>query len=580
MIDTTKNPANPVDSIPTRATRITRQVNRARKRMQSFVILVFVVLGAPIVAIYFSKADQVLLLKLFVIIYFSFLPALIYLQFITVKGKTLYDEYVHNLYRLHIDRYENLPEPGKHTVFYPEYRKEVKRQKDPDDTNMYKKKFEALYGTLPSRKDGTFAIHGETLVPVVIATLIISVSWVLLVEPQSIFKITVVPEAGPAGAGLGVEGQSAGARVPIDTIRFAILGAYFYVLQMLVRRYFQNDLRTSAYLNATMRFIVVIPLVWVIDILLESNTDVQHEHVAALAFIIGIFPTVGWQAIIALVKLPIKSVVPSLKQQYPLSDLDGLNIWYESRLLEEGIEDMQNLATANLVDLMLNTRIPIERLVDWVDQSLLYLHLRTEKEEKAENKKVSRQMFRSIGIRTAMDVHILFESEERSLIARLEKETLGQPDILTVLNKTLQNDPSFFHVKQWKDYHEFIPRPRPAGQDKSVAGTDPVDITFKNNSKENINVFWVDYDGQEVFYGALEPEAEHKQSTFVTHLWRIKLAENDHLIKAIIADSDERVLEITDETIELAEKNPLIRSWVTDLNVPEGESVTEMSSSS
>lgn len=33
---------------------------------------------------------------------------------------------------------------------------------------------------------------------------------------------------------------------------------------------------------------------------------------------------------------------------------------------------MQNLATADMVDAMLNPRIPVERLVDWVDQSLLY----------------------------------------------------------------------------------------------------------------------------------------------------------------------------------------------------------------
>jgi len=74
-------------------------------------------------------------------------------------------------------------------------------------------------------------------------------------------------------------------------------------------------------------------------------------------------------------KVSPQDLVPSLEQTYPLSDLDGLNIWYESRLLEEGIEDMQNLTTVNLVDVMLNTRIPVERLVDWIDQSILFLHL-------------------------------------------------------------------------------------------------------------------------------------------------------------------------------------------------------------
>jgi hypothetical protein len=52
-----------------------------------------------------------------------------------------------------------------------------------------------------------------------------------------------------------------------------------------------------------------------------------------------------------------------------------LSIWYEVRLVEESIEDMQNLATANFVDVMLHTRVPVGRLVDWVDQAYLYLHL-------------------------------------------------------------------------------------------------------------------------------------------------------------------------------------------------------------
>jgi hypothetical protein len=68
-------------------------------------------------------------------------------------------------------------------------------------------------------------------------------------------------------------------------------------------------------------------------------------------------------------------VVPSLSPPYPLNQIDGLSVWYEARLLEEGIEDMQSLATANFVDVMLHTRVPVGRLVDWVDQAQLYLHL-------------------------------------------------------------------------------------------------------------------------------------------------------------------------------------------------------------
>jgi hypothetical protein len=67
--------------------------------------------------------------------------------------------------------------------------------------------------------------------------------------------------------------------------------------------------------------------------------------------------------------------VPSLSPPYPLNQIDGLSVWYEARLLEEGIEDMQSLATANFVDVILHTRVPVGRLVDWVDQAHLYLHM-------------------------------------------------------------------------------------------------------------------------------------------------------------------------------------------------------------
>ena len=84
---------------------------------------------------------------------------------------------------------------------------------------------------------------------------------------------------------------------------------------------------------------------------------------------------VGMQAIQRFAATALRVVVPSLNPPYPLNQIDGLSVWYEARLLEEGIEDMQSLATANFVDVILHTRVPVGRLVDWVDQAHLYLHL-------------------------------------------------------------------------------------------------------------------------------------------------------------------------------------------------------------
>jgi hypothetical protein len=51
--------------------------------------------------------------------------------------------------------------------------------------------------------------------------------------------------------------------------------------------------------------------------------------------VIGVFPIVGLQAIQSLIAKLFNWPVPSLKKDYPLSDLDGLNVWYESRLLPD-----------------------------------------------------------------------------------------------------------------------------------------------------------------------------------------------------------------------------------------------------
>ena len=92
-----------------------------------------------------------------------------------------------------------------------------------------------------------------------------------------------------------------------------------------------------------------------------------------LAFFIGVFPQIGIQLLKAGTGKLLSQAVPSMTARFPLSDLDGLTVWDQARLLEEGIEDVHALATANLVDLLLGTRVPVNTLVDWVDQALLCL---------------------------------------------------------------------------------------------------------------------------------------------------------------------------------------------------------------
>jgi hypothetical protein len=83
-----------------------------------------------------------------------------------------------------------------------------------------------------------------------------------------------------------------------------------------------------------------------------------------------------------------------MESDLPLSDLDGLTVWHEARLAEEDIENIPNMATTDLVELFITTRFPPERIIDWVDQAILYTQLG------AQNKEF-RDVLRLHGIRTA-----------------------------------------------------------------------------------------------------------------------------------------------------------------------------------
>ena len=151
---------------------------------------------------------------------------------------------------------------------------------------------------------------------------------------------------------------------------------------------------------------------------------------------IGVFPQIGMKAIQNLIALPLRPLIPSLVRDYPLSDLDGLNIWYESRLLEVGIEDMQNLATANLVDAILKTRVPVDRLVDWVDQAHLFLRVRD-----VEDGPQDRSALRRLGIRTATDLEDAFEPGYAPGVFGSAPTTEGQSEeFLELLRRVLNTE--------------------------------------------------------------------------------------------------------------------------------------------
>jgi hypothetical protein len=147
---------------------------------------------------------------------------------------------------------------------------------------------------------------------------------------------------------------------------------------------------------------------------------------------------------------------PRLEEEHPLTRLEGINLYDRSRFMEEGIENVENLAHHNLIELMLSTRISTNRLVDLFDQAILYIHLGLEPDAILQ----TRKQLLDYGIRTATDLEAARQSAKQRANGDLEKllNLLNEPDaepaalsrLQTILD-TLQDDDWMTYLRNWRE---------------------------------------------------------------------------------------------------------------------------------
>ena len=387
-------------------------------------------------------------LKLFALWCLAFLPGWLYVRFLDLRAKALWSEYVLNLHRLGWDLPWHLPMPPVASGFYERW--EAGPHGRPAD-NLYRQKFEAYYGRqiTSSAPDQNYSVKSESLFPVFLATAVLAVGWAAVLWDTRFVT-------HPSG--------------PWDVMKYGFLGAYAFVTSMLIRRFFQSDLRPSAYATAVYRITLVLLIVAVLHQVLGGAAAVAGHAELAVAFVVGFFPLVGLQALQRVTSRALRWFVPPVTSEYPLDQLDGFNLWYEARLTEEGVEDMQNLTTMNLVDVILHTRVPAGRLVDWTDQAFLLTHLeRVDRDElnrlrSADQPAVAgraplsgaqaRVNLRRVGIRTATDLLKAFsvEQEGGKRVFRVPDglEPPLPPNQLRLLVAVLAAEPGLAPVWNWQ----------------------------------------------------------------------------------------------------------------------------------
>jgi hypothetical protein len=154
--------------------------------------------------------------------------------------------------------------------------------------------------------------------------------------------------------------------------------------------------------------------------------DVNMATVCIVTFFIGFFPEQGLNWITATAQKALRQRGGIAKERR-LSEIEGLSIWHQGRLRQEGIENVQNLATADVPALVIGTPFPVHQIVDWVDQAIMLTYASQEQFETLEK----------VGLRCASDV--LTAAGDNKRLNQLASATGLNKDALRMLYLALQS---------------------------------------------------------------------------------------------------------------------------------------------
>jgi hypothetical protein len=281
----------------------------------------------------------------------------------------------------------------------------------------YGAQMEEAYGSEQHRRAGARLAGGRRF-PVVLASMLLALGWTAaLLRPE-------LTSGSVGGTGDTLVQLF---RPERSVVTFAFLGAYVFTLEVVVRGYLRGDLRPKTYTRIAVRLLTVVAVAFVLDTMAVGTTSRAGWLWAA--FIAGVFPDWGLQIILERVRgLSLgKGPTPSLRVGTPLTELEEVDVFDRSTLSDEGVTNIEALAHHDLIALMLQTRIPAPRLIDWTDQAILRLYAGAAPKAGCAGVLEGADLFtriRPLGLRTATQLVGIYNAAER----RMEERPSVAPD--------------------------------------------------------------------------------------------------------------------------------------------------------
>lgn len=231
-------------------------------------------------------------------------------------------------------------------------------------------------------------------------------------------------------AGFEAHEQKGPAYNGVVGMMYAGLGAYVAVLYYMVARLYANALSPRFLLTSALRTASAVAIGWVFGIVgvtmfagvptgEATSSEALSSH--AVLFMMGLFHNSAIEGLRKRAAKLFGSNVPE-KEELPLTSVEGIDDTTADLLSEYGVSSIQHLATTEPGDLCDRTLLPLDRILDWVDQALLIRYLRR-----------SISVSRTLGIRGGIDLALMHaridanpSGEEAKLLASLA-EKVGIP---------------------------------------------------------------------------------------------------------------------------------------------------------
>ena len=191
----------------------------------------------------------------------------------------------------------------------------------------------------------------------------------------------------------------------LTAFAFGFLGAYVYSIGQLIRGYFTVDLSPSTFVSSAVRIIAAsctaLVAAFALSIMFAEHEAAAaagkagfnllgalgdftgfhptHEQMVALlpviGFFFGYFPNRALKTIQHIANRVLRSAEGRGYGSTGLNKVSGMNMSHAYRMEREGIDNMENLACSEPIEIALRTGFPYPQVKTWVGEARLRVHL-------------------------------------------------------------------------------------------------------------------------------------------------------------------------------------------------------------